>query len=218
MFRETRIGKKKRLTARVALINFRGQTQERQNRPSVRPTQTASPTILTKKEPKILTSPTGQLKSDEMISIEVMKKKESEKNESENLDFSNRPTDAFTPDELKMHWRKYAFSLQNSEAHNASSAFGILSKRNPELNGDIITFTVDNSVLYDIIMEGFAQEIINYLRKKLNNWSIKLELKLEENIHENPQAISGTEKYQLLAKKNINLVTLSKTFNLDIDY
>jgi hypothetical protein len=56
------------------------------------------------------------------------------------------------------------------------------------------------------------------LRESLRNWSIKVSFSITESEEENIQLQTGKDKFNALARKNPNLYTLQKTFNLDIEY
>lgn len=91
-------------------------------------------------------------------------------------------------------------------------------KRDPKVTSDfVILHEVDNQVQIDYIQTHIS-ELIDYLRENLKNWAIQISFSINESIEENIQLQTGKDKFNALARKNVNLYTLQKTFNLDIEY
>jgi hypothetical protein len=59
---------------------------------------------------------------------------------------------------------------------------------------------------------------VDYLRKEVKNYLIRIELKLSENPEEEVKFLTGKDKFAALARKNPNLHTLKNLFNLDIEF
>lgn len=225
MLRKTRNRKKKELTESndsrsftdfVELIPFLGQTL----RPAAgiqkpKASVPAEKTILPfKKEVKTLSAPTGSFQSN-TISIKQMMEKKDEVTEAEKEDLSNRPQQPFSMDELKMYWRQFAFVLKGEGNESLVSA---LTKRDPKLPApNQIHHELDNQILVDLIHLK-KTEMLGFLRQKLQNWSIQLDFSVIENQEENVRDLNGKDRFELLAKKNSNLYSLQKMFNLDVEY
>jgi hypothetical protein len=64
----------------------------------------------------------------------------------------------------------------------------------------------------------FYASLLEFLRNKLQNWSISIDFSIIENQEDNNKHLTGRDKFEILARKNTNLLTLQKTFNLDIEY
>ncbi|HRO76022.1 MAG TPA: hypothetical protein PLP27_07750 [Crocinitomicaceae bacterium] len=163
-----------------------------------------------------LPAPTGQLNS-EILSIEELKRRTVEQAKASQEDISNKPKQEFTYDQLKMVWREFAFEIKKNERPAAETVFSIMTKKDPALDGTLVSYEVENEVLFDLMMRNFGEELQNYIRTKLNNWTVVLDVKVVENSDNLPKYMTGKDKYQLLSQKNINLITLQKTFNLDIE-
>jgi hypothetical protein len=56
------------------------------------------------------------------------------------------------------------------------------------------------------------------LRESLKNWAISVDFTISENLEENVKHQTGKDRFNALARKNPNLFTLQKTFNLDVEY
>jgi hypothetical protein len=95
--------------------------------------------------------------------------------------------------------------------------FFALNKRDPKIINDTDVYhECDNQVQIDIIQTNLS-EIIEFIREALKNYSIQLHFQVIESQEENTKLLSGKDKFLALSKKNANLFSLQKTFNLDID-
>ena len=64
-------------------------------------------------------------------------------------------------------------------------------------------------------LEQLQMELLNHLRGKLRNSLIQLDILLDER-EETFKPFTAREKFDVMAKKNPNLLLLYKTFGLDI--
>jgi DNA polymerase-3 subunit gamma/tau len=64
-------------------------------------------------------------------------------------------------------------------------------------------------------VERQQTELLQFLRKSLNNFDIKLDITVNESM-EKEFAYTAEEKFAKLKSKNPALETLKKTFNLDL--
>ena len=78
---------------------------------------------------------------------------------------------------------------------------------------NIINFSVANE-MNKLELQSEMENLLPYLRKKLNNFSLKIEINITETIKEEI-AFSPQEKYQHLLKANNVLDDLRKKFDLD---
>lgn len=216
MFHKKWTRKKKSLTDFVTLINFPGQGEKKTTN---KPTQETTPTVSygsfsTKKEVKTLDQPTGNIHTN-LLSIKDLSKPKSSDKSLENINIDNKPKTNFSLDDLKIHWRKFAFKMKNE---GNDTIYLAMVKRDPKVTSDfVILHEVDNQVQIDYIQTHIS-ELIDYLRENLKNWAIQISFSINESIEENIQLQTGKDKFNALARKNVNLYTLQKTFNLDIEY
>ncbi len=219
MFCEKRARKKKGLTDPVEIIPFPGQTlRPSAVIPKAKPSQAQEKPIPFKKEVKTLSSPTGQLHTSN-ISIRQMQEKQVETDQSATEDVSNRPQKPFSLDELKMVWRQFAFQIKKDELQGADSMSIAMTKRDPKMPTPThIHQEFDNQILIDMMTNNFASDLLDFLRNKLQNWSVTIEFSLNETQEENVKHLTGRDRFDILSRKNTNLLTLQKTFNLDIEY
>lgn len=131
-------------------------------------------------------------------------------------DFSNRPTTAFNIDQVKMVWKQFAFKMKDA---GMDTIYYALTKRDPKIYNEIeIHQDVDNQVQVDIINSQMS-EMQDFVREKLNNWSVQLFFDVNSEVEEKDvRLLTGKDRFEALAKKNSNLHSFLKTFNLDIDY
>ncbi len=165
-----------------------------------------------KKEVKTLSSPTGTLTSGLISVKEIMEKKEA-KESIEN--FENKPKSPFTLDDLMIYWRKFAFKMKED---GNDTIYLAMKKRDPKLANDfVIIHEVDNQVQIDYIQTHIT-DLLDFLRENLKNWGISVKFSITEAEDENIKFQTGKDKFAVLARKNPNLYTLQKLFNLDIEY
>jgi len=86
----------------------------------------------------------------------------------------------------------------------------------PEIVGEKITMTVENKALEDDINET-KTDILDFLRKALNNYNLNLEVKINADLKAR-KAYTPMEKFAKMSEKNPHLITLVKTFDMDINY
>ena len=84
----------------------------------------------------------------------------------------------------------------------------------PILKGTTITLELPNESTKEEFLTG-ANDLIGYLRGKLHNHDITIEVEVNE-ITENRYAFTPEEKYNKLKEINPNLDLLKKLFDLDV--
>ncbi len=161
---------------------------------------------------KVLKVPTGALKTTN-LSIKQILKDESEKNVQ--IPVEDLPHESFSFDQLKMFWRQYAFQAKE---RSEITLYNAMVKREPILvDGKIIRIEVDNAVQMGFIA-NVQQEMTDFFRTHLKNYSILIEPFQTENIDEEDQYKSPKDQFAILARKYPNLHSFKSAFNLDFDY
>lgn len=120
------------------------------------------------------------------------------------------PKDAVTQEGLLESWNDYIKRLHHKGEKILAS---ILEMENPHLDGVIIKITYPNETL-KIELEREQYNLMGFLRKALNNFDLKLEISVSEEVSKK-YAFTTAEKYEKLKQKNPNLEILKKTFGLD---
>tara|TARA_S200000501_G_scaffold207286_1_gene194837 strand:- start:3523 stop:4032 length:510 start_codon:yes stop_codon:yes gene_type:complete len=117
----------------------------------------------------------------------------------------------FTEEDLQKHWYNFTQLKIKEGSQNIAS---ILALKKPLLNDNfVVSYQVANA-LNQIELEEALPEILDYLRVKLNNFVMKIELSISEQIREET-VYTAQEKYNFLLKINPELKNLKETFDLD---
>ncbi|OJZ09753.1 DNA polymerase III subunit gamma/tau [Sphingobacterium sp. 40-24] len=108
-------------------------------------------------------------------------------------------------------WNSYAEQLK---AENKINLYTMMTAMQPRLNGVLIEIDVENGVQMDVLQSAKV-DVLNYLRVKLQNFSLDLQgVMMEHTISRKPY--TSQEKYQAMVNKNPLLDTLRKEFNLGL--
>ena len=118
----------------------------------------------------------------------------------------------FNEKDLDYYWREFAARLPKEEAANAGRMMNI----QPHLLSDKKTFevVVDNE-LAQKYMQQLAPQIEAHLRQQLHNRQIRMTTRVSE-ANENIRAYSHVERFQMMSKKNPDLLKLKETFGLEL--
>ncbi len=114
--------------------------------------------------------------------------------------------------DLNYYWREFATRLPKEEAANA----GRMMNMSPKLLDDQTTFevAVDNEMVQKY-MQQLAPQIENHLREQLHNRKIRMTVRVSA-ADENIRAYSHVERFQMMSKKNPNLLKLKEEFGLEL--
>ncbi|WP_426790859.1 DNA polymerase III subunit gamma/tau [Sphingobacterium sp. WOUb80] len=108
-------------------------------------------------------------------------------------------------------WNSYAEQLKTE---NKINLYTMMTAMQPRLNGTLIEIDVENGVQMDVLQSAKV-DVLNYLRVKLQNFSLDLQgVMMEHTISRKPY--TSQEKYQAMVNKNPLLDTLRKEFNLGL--
>jgi hypothetical protein len=218
VFHQSGASKKKLLTDPVKIIPFPNQDL----RSKASKTSAAKPAakkpikkVFDKPEPKVLSAPSGNKKYSSSLSINKMMAPKEEGEDGAPIDFSNMPMNDYHIDDFKMAWRRFAHMLKEK---GDKTYYNALIKRDPiAKNDDLFILEVDNQVQVDTIRLRIS-ELLGYLRKELRNYNIKVEIVITNNPDQEVKFQTGKDKFAAMARKNPNLHTLKKAFNLDIEF
>lgn len=207
------------MTERIKLISFPSQSIRSEGssiskNKDVQAQKSIIPAVQ-KPQPKIVNNPIGSVESD-LISINLLLKKSKEKAVDDTSDSSaNKPTNPFNIDQVKMSWKQFAFKMKEE---GNDTIYLAMSKRDPKIvNDNEIHQEFDNQVQVDR-MQNHTLDLLDFLRNNLQNWTIQVFFDVSQHQDENKKLLNGKDKFNELAKKNANLFSLQKTFNLDVDY
>ena len=121
------------------------------------------------------------------------------------------PTEAFNETDMLLQWSKYAQRL-GDKGHKIMESLLLIG--DPRLECTTITHELPNEGS-KIEFETEKNELLGYLRSRLHNHDIVIEVVVNETV-ENKFAFTPQDKYNRLNEINPNLELLKKTFDLDI--
>tara|TARA_B110001469_G_scaffold125449_1_gene140877 strand:+ start:28418 stop:30151 length:1734 start_codon:yes stop_codon:yes gene_type:complete len=128
------------------------------------------------------------------------------------VDEEDLPNDPFTLETLIKFWNIFVTKLEADGKYNLAA---ILQIDTPKLiNENTIRLEFPNTT-NKIEVERQQFELLQYLRKAVNNFSISLDIIVNETL-EKQYAYTPEDKYQKLVEKNIHVELLRKTFDLDL--
>ena len=128
------------------------------------------------------------------------------------VDEEQLPKDPFTEESLLKYWNNYISDLHDNGKKIMAS---ILEMDTPKLNDTTICLEFPNETL-KLELERAQFPLMEFLRKSLNNYDLKLEITVNEEVAKQ-YAFTTREKYEKLKTKNPNIELLKKTFGLDIN-
>ena len=146
------------------------------------------------------------------LSLSSLKaKKEHQAVKQSKISQKDLPRDAFTEEEIQFHWAEL---IKKIDAKGKKILASNLHSDVPGLkNPETIWIELPNSTMKKEV-EREQAVVLEYLREKLNNHYITLQISVnEENIKK--YAFTPEEKYQKLKEKNPAIDLLRQTFDLD---
>ncbi len=121
--------------------------------------------------------------------------------------------DEFSQEILINRWNEYAELVKKQGKINL---FTLLTANAPVLQpGFQIELAIENKIQENQLMHERI-DLLNFLRKDLNNYQIELITKLVENT-EKKRLYTSVDKYQHMLEKNPKLEEFKKRFNLDLE-
>ncbi|MFL2621639.1 MAG: hypothetical protein ACJ0P3_03560 [Flavobacteriaceae bacterium] len=143
----------------------------------------------------------------------IQRKKEHKIKQMEvSIDPKDLPNNPFTQEDLSKYWEKYVKKIEHEGKHNLAA---ILKIDNPKVTNDnMISLEFPNST-NKIEVERQKTDLLQFIRLSLQNYSIDLDISVNESI-EKKFVYTNEEKFQKLKEKNPSIELLKKTFNLDL--
>ncbi|WP_299013514.1 DNA polymerase III subunit gamma/tau [uncultured Polaribacter sp.] len=186
-------------------------TSKTPEQPDVKTTPTVAPAKVVKERPVLKNI--GRLnKQPSKYSLKGFNQQTNVKKKVVEENFDSHPKDAFDEQTLQTLWKSYVDLLFKKGEKSMAS---IVGTDLPKLQGKFtINFTVPNKLMEDQFKKG-RPKLLNFLREKLNNYGIAIEVILNEKI-EKKFAYTPQEKYNKLKEKNPLLDKLRQTFELDL--
>ena len=199
-------------------------TRQETTQPAVQPQTAVQPAAQRQSPlPKRSTQNTSNIpiikKLDSLnISIKHPKFEEDKKTQQNGQTIQKKLTDEdwedymVTDDNLSFCWREFAARLPKEESANA----GRMMNMHPRLMKDGTTFevAVDNDMVAKYMHE-LTSGIETYMTERLHNRKIKMQIRVNEE-KENIRAYSHVERFNMMSRKNPNLLKLKEALSLEL--
>jgi len=146
------------------------------------------------------------------LSLSSLKaKKEYQNSKNDATTEKEKPTDSFSQEDLEKHWADFVKKLDDKGKKILASN---LNADIPKLkNENILCIELPNSTMKKEV-EREQSLMLNYLKEQLNNYSISLEVTVNEEASKK-FSFTPEEKYDKLKEKNPAIELLRKEFDLD---
>lgn len=134
------------------------------------------------------------------------------KEEEEEVEEVRTEADAFTFDDLQGHWRAFIEQLRNTKIN----LYTTLNSGELSLDGLKVIIKVDNNLQVENI-NSIKEDLMQFIRSKLNNYQIFLEIVIGE-IEREDAMYTAQDKYDYLVKKYPELEELKTQFGLELGF
>lgn len=205
--------KKKSLTDRIDILPSAIQTLRKKQKVE-KPKEIPVKKVIEKEEEtlKIVSEPSGKLNQ---VHLSIKNIIENDKKKIVDKNNEKLPEERYSIEHLKMYWQQFAFIMKEK---GMETFYQALVKREPLfIAEDRFGVELDNNVQLDYIKQ-LLTEFTDFLRTKLQNYNLTIELILTDNPLKEIKYLTGKDKFAAMASKNPNLNTLKNIFNLDIEY
>ena len=128
------------------------------------------------------------------------------------LEKEDQPHDEFKEEDMISEWNTFIQNLEKKGLYNFASILRIDTPRLRDKHTILLEFPNQTNKLE---VERSKNDLLIYLRKQLNNYSINLEITVNEDL-EKQFVYTPREKYEKMKEKNPSMSLLKKTFDLDI--
>ena len=117
----------------------------------------------------------------------------------------------FNEKDLDYYWREFAAALPKEEKANSAR---MMNMHPHLLNDTTFEVTVDNDMVEKYMMQ-LIPSVQNHLRERLHNRKITMTVRVSAPT-ENIRAYSHVERFQMMSKKNPNLLKLKEALGLEL--
>ena len=159
-----------------------------------------------KEENKLFT-----LNNDEVSSLSIASlnfKKSENIEEEDNIEL---PNDDFTDNDIRIAWKKFC---DNEKVNGNNNMLSLLNMNDPVIeNNSIIISTINKMNQKEV--KGYKNKIQAFISKELNNYSITVDVSLDE-VKKKKKFVDSKDKLDALLKENDNIPLLINEFKLRI--
>jgi len=121
------------------------------------------------------------------------------------------PKDAFTAEQFREEWNKYAEKLARSGFMLMSSLMGMVP---PLLNGTSVSLEMPNEGS-KLSFDENKFDLVNYLRKKLNNYDLEIEIIVNEEVRIQKKVLDKEDKLVRFIELNPAMQYMKEIFELE---
>ena len=148
---------------------------------------------------------------DEMAIENEPTKPTAESGESDIPAAAEGPQSVYTEHELKLALEEYS-----KQRHVKTAIRSMLQAQVPKiLDKNTLEVTVDNNIQLGYFNDE-QKELVPWLRKKLDNFALRFEVKMAENV-QTKKLYLPEEKFKHMVEKNPNLLYLREKINTDLE-
>ena len=159
-----------------------------------------------KKEIKLFTSNNDEVSSLSIASLNFKKSENIE--EEDNIEL---PNDDFTENDIRMAWKKFC---DKEKVNGNNNMLSLLNMNDPVIeNNSIIISTINKMNQKEV--KGYKNKIQAFISKELNNYSITVDVSLDE-VKQKKNFVDSKDKLDALIKENNNISLLINEFKLRI--
>jgi|TARA_A100001011_G_scaffold77751_1_gene80077 DNA polymerase-3 subunit gamma/tau len=159
-----------------------------------------------KEEIKLFTSSNDEVSS---LSIASLNFKKAENIEEE--DHIELPNDDFTENDIRIAWKKFC---DKEKVNGNNNMLSLLNMNDPVIeDNSIIISTINKMNQKEVI--GYKNKIQAFISKELNNYSITVDVSLDE-VKQKKNFVDSKDKLDFLIKENSNISLLINEFKLRI--
>ena len=138
-------------------------------------------------------------------------KPENQEEDSEDTVVQEGPQNVYTEHELKLALEEYT-----NQRHVKTAIRSMLQAQVPKiLDKNTLEITVDNNIQQGYFNDE-QKELVPWLRKKLDNFALRFEVKMAENV-QTKKLYLPEEKFKHMVEKNPNLLYLREKLNTDLE-
>ena len=159
-----------------------------------------------KEEIKLFTSSNDEVSS---LSIASLNFKKAENIEEE--DHIELPNDDFTENDIRIAWKKFC---DKEKVNGNNNMLSLLNMNDPVIeDNSIIISTINKMNQKEVI--GYKNKIQAFISKELNNYSITVDVSLDE-VKQKKSFVDSKDKLDFFIKENSNISLLINEFKLRI--
>ena len=159
-----------------------------------------------KEEIKLFTSSNDEVSS---LSIASLNFKKAENIEEE--DHIELPNDDFTENDIRIAWKKFC---DKEKVNGNNNMLSLLNMNDPVIEDNSIIISTINKMNQKGVI-GYKNKIQAFISKELNNYSITVDVSLDE-VKQKKNFVDSKDKLDFLIKENSNISLLINEFKLRI--